>query len=241
MKKLMEKEGKIDITIAILLIIILIAGVILTLKITGIIKPAKIDSNITIDSSASHNNKNSSNNNTQDYKKDFTKTIKMAKTRNIIITIFILIAEIGINIGICKLYQKLQMPKYIIIFTFIWPILGITQDFFTGVFEIIFSIVYSILQVASLFYYFKSTGMSGIWAFVPTLSTLLLGVGSYSLILGGGGFLAIIGIGGLIACLIAYVISNIKLGEMFNKGTGFKIGLAILPFIFQPILGYSND
>ena len=44
----------------------------------------------------------------------------------------------------------------------------------------------------------------------------------------------------LVITAISYIISNIRLGKKFNKSTGFIVGLAIFPFIFQPILGYSK-
>lgn len=45
----------------------------------------------------------------------------------------------------------------------------------------------------------------------------------------------------LIAWLVAYIKSSIKLGQLFNKSNSFIVGLVILPFIFQPILGYNKQ
>jgi hypothetical protein len=41
--------------------------------------------------------------------------------------------------------------------------------------------------------------------------------------------------------LIAYSIANIRVGKLFNKGILFQIGMVILPFVFQPILGFWGD
>lgn len=39
---------------------------------------------------------------------------------------------------------------------------------------------------------------------------------------------------------IFMLITNYKLGERFGKGLGFGLGLIFLPFIFIPILGFSD-
>lgn len=44
-----------------------------------------------------------------------------------------------------------------------------------------------------------------------------------------------------VAWAIVSIISNIRLGKKFNKSVEFIVGLAILPFIFQPVLGYTKD
>jgi hypothetical protein len=36
------------------------------------------------------------------------------------------------------------------------------------------------------------------------------------------------------------IIVSIDMAKAFGKGTGFGIGLAFLPFIFYPILGFGN-
>jgi hypothetical protein len=43
----------------------------------------------------------------------------------------------------------------------------------------------------------------------------------------------------LISIIPAFVIP-INLAEKFGKGAGFGIGLALLPFIFYPILGFGD-
>ena len=74
------------------------------------------------------------------------------------------------------------------------------------------------------------------------VAIILLGV-SLGVVIGSFMFILTCIIGGiiLIASAIIYIISNIELAKMFNKERGFTIGLAILPIIFQPILGYQKE
>jgi hypothetical protein len=40
--------------------------------------------------------------------------------------------------------------------------------------------------------------------------------------------------------IIVYIIVSIDIAKRFNKGTGFAIGLILLPIIFYPILGFGD-
>jgi hypothetical protein len=40
--------------------------------------------------------------------------------------------------------------------------------------------------------------------------------------------------------LIIYIIVMLDIAKAFGKGTGFGIGMIILPFIFMPILGFGD-
>ncbi len=53
--------------------------------------------------------------------------------------------------------------------------------------------------------------------------------------------LALIPFVGIIVSLFMSILVTIKLGQAFNKSTGFIIGMFFLPFIFIPILGYGNS
>ncbi|MDO4324961.1 MAG: DUF5684 domain-containing protein [bacterium] len=46
----------------------------------------------------------------------------------------------------------------------------------------------------------------------------------------------------LVPCVgvVVSLIMNLKLAKAFGKGTGFGIGLFLLPFIFQLILGFGS-
>ena len=40
--------------------------------------------------------------------------------------------------------------------------------------------------------------------------------------------------------IVAAIIVSIDVAKSFGKGTGFAIGLALLPFVFYPILGFGS-
>lgn len=44
-----------------------------------------------------------------------------------------------------------------------------------------------------------------------------------------------------VANIIIPILVSIALAEKFGKGAGFGLGLAFLPFIFFPILGFGSD
>lgn len=129
-----------------------------------------------------------------------------------------------LNIGICKLYTKLNFPSYVIKIYFLVPILGVISILLPSILPVIFSVLSFLVALVASWYYFKAVGMSSWWAIVPL-----------------SGIIPIIGIVGIISFYIAFIISNIRLGKMFQKSKFFIVGLALFPFIFQPILGYSND
>lgn len=47
-------------------------------------------------------------------------------------------------------------------------------------------------------------------------------------------------VGGLIA-LAASVLISIDVAKNFGRGIGFAIGLALLPFVFYPLLGFGKE
>ncbi len=44
-----------------------------------------------------------------------------------------------------------------------------------------------------------------------------------------------------VANIIAHLLVSLELAKKFGKGTGFAIGLWLLPFIFMMILGYGSS
>ena len=40
--------------------------------------------------------------------------------------------------------------------------------------------------------------------------------------------------------IVMWIIVSLALAQKFGQGTGFAIGLILLPFIFIPILGFSD-
>jgi hypothetical protein len=46
----------------------------------------------------------------------------------------------------------------------------------------------------------------------------------------------------LVPCanIVAFILIGIELAKVFGKGTGFGLGLALLPFLFYPVLGFGD-
>ena len=241
MKKMQNCNGKINVIIVLLIVVVFLA-LILLLEVSGKIKIPKKDN-----SKVNTNEKVSSGIPTESF-----NSIYMKKTNNNYLrykilklfnnTFFIYIIAIGLNIGICKLYQKLNLPSYVIIFTFIWPIFSIISRFLPYYLASLLSDVDLIISLMALCYYFKAVGMSFFWGILPTISSFLLFGGILAMFLTiKNNVIVMSSFIGFAVFIIAFVISNIKLGKMFQKSTLFIVGLALFPFIFQPILGYSND
>lgn len=241
-----EMKGRVNILIIVLILIISIAGIILALKMTGIIKQNK-----TQELTDNTEIKDSTYEDYSEFKEKLEKEINRKKTISIISSIISFIISMIITIGVCKLYSKLELPFYVLLFTFLSPIISIIENKLTGLSSIVLSIVLAILSLMSLYHYYKAVGMSGLWAILPAIIPIIAAFNiSNSMFLfsshnnlsraGSGGFTMFLTIVLLAASIISYIISNIRLGKKFNKSSGFIVGLAILPFIFQPILGYSK-
>lgn len=245
-----ETNGKVSIFIVILLVIIIISGIILALKVTGIIKSKEreITQDVYTDYSLNQEKQNYSYLENDKYN-DWQQEISRKKTTNFIWNIILIFSTIIINIGICKLYKKLNMPNYVVNFTFIYPFLLIIKGWTSGTIENILNITFTLFGIISMYNYFKALDMSGIWAILLFLAIFFLPIGYTSLILSGmmgssniiASFITVLSLAALIAWLVAYIKSSIKLGQLFNKSNSFIVGLVILPFIFQPILGYNKQ
>lgn len=163
------------------------------------------------------------------------KTNSFTKKYSIIISIIIII----LNIGIAKLYTKIGMPMWTVVLQIVSPILTLINV------SIIETII-SILNFVSSILLFK------------TLDAFQVELGEYkTLLITATAFIAVImfivtksilytiSLTGILLLIIIAIIFHIKmcsnLADEFNKGKGFKLGLIILPTIFQAILGYQNN
>lgn len=103
-----------------------------------------------------------------------------------------------------------------------------------GFVPMLFVLAIIVLVIASLWKIFEKAGKPGWAALVPIYNLVVL--------------LEIVGrpVWWVILMLIPYVniifsiIVNIDLAKKFGKTTGFGIGLALLGFIFYPILGFGD-
>lgn len=247
----MDRQTKI---IFVLLALILIATVFLILKITGVIKPVEIEPIKNNINETSEDNSINTTNTTRNrtsyrttYEDDFTtKLLVFMVLHATAIRIGIFILSVIINIGIAKLYRKLMMPEWCVFMQYITPLLSFTTSI--PIIGGILSLIIAILQIIILAYFFGSVGMSKLWAICPTVSIIVISIGvvkSASLFsrssTGAGSIYTIIGMLSLLAFAVAYIIANIRVGKRLDRGTAFIVGLAILPFVFQPILGYIGN
>ena len=106
------------------------------------------------------------------------------------------------------------------------------------------------IEIYILSHLFESVGMSRYWPFGTIIIFLMAQfanvVSWFSNELNGdkmtgNALWPIMSISVIIVFLFAYIIANIRVADKLNKGMFFKIGMAILPFIFQPILGYMKE
>ena len=213
-----------------LLILIAILGTIFVLKVTGIIKPAQKE-NIVIEEVVEE--EIYSENVEFSWELSIKEQSKIEKKAKRIVGIIIILL-IAINIGIAKLYRKIGMPNWTVNYQYIYIFIPTGLAVIatkSEILAIIMGLITAILSLVVSSHYFNAVGMPKLWAMVPLCSILS--------ILGTAGSILVLGL--WIAYLIAFIISNIRLAQMFNKGIGFTIGLAILPFVFQPILGYKRE
>lgn len=88
--------------------------------------------------------------------------------------------------------------------------------------------------VAGIWKVFEKAGKPGWAAIIPIYNIIVL--------------LEIVGkpiwwiIGFFIPCLniVVAILVALEVAKCFGKGAGFGIGLALLPFVFYPILGFSD-
>lgn len=98
----------------------------------------------------------------------------------------------------------------------------------------LFSLAFVVFIVASVWRVFEKAGQPGWGALIPVyniyLMTKMAGRESWWVLL-----FFIPGIN-----IVAYIILNVDIAKKFGKGEGFGVGLAFLPFIFYPILGFGD-
>jgi hypothetical protein len=98
----------------------------------------------------------------------------------------------------------------------------------------LFMLAVALVVIASIWKVFTKAGEPGWAAIVPIYNVVTLAKVAgkewwWGLLL----FVPCVGI------IISFIVS-IALAEKFGKGTGFGIGLALLPFVFYPMLGFGS-
>ena len=99
---------------------------------------------------------------------------------------------------------------------------------------IIFSLVIWVFIIACYWKIFTKAGQPGWAAIIPFYNVYVL-----LQIVGRPGWWLILF---LIPCvnLIVGIMVNLDLSRVFGKGTGFAIGLILLPIVFYPVLAFGD-
>lgn len=163
------------------------------------------------------------------------KSNSFTKKYSIIISIIMII----LNIGIAKLYTKIGMPMWTVVLQIVSPILSLINV------SIIEAII-GILNFVSSILLFKT--LDAFRVELGEYKTLLISAAAFItviMLIVTKSILYTINLTGILLLIIIAIIFYIKmcsnLADEFNKGKGFKLGLIILPTIFQAILGYQNN
>ena len=116
-------------------------------------------------------------------------------------------------------------------------VLPLQNDAAGAIFGLIFFALYAavlVAVVAGMWKTFTKAGEPGWGALVPIYNVyLLLKIADRP-----GWWLVLFLIP--IVVLIIQVIVSIDIAKKFGKGTGYGLGLAFLPFVFYPLLGFSD-
>lgn len=103
--------------------------------------------------------------------------------------------------------------------------------------ELIFLVLYLalvILVIAGFWKVFSKAGEPGWAAIIPLFNMYII------LKIAGRPWWWLILYFIPIVSLVIWVVVSVDIAKAFGKGTGFGIGLALLPFIFFPVLGFSD-
>lgn len=245
-----------------LLAIILILAIVFGLKITGIIKPAeknevteesinKIENVITEQESDLDKDeiiiidydseKDTDNNTSMESRLDIATILDWYINFTIKYKIAVFVITIILNIGIAMMYRKIGMPMWTIILQIVSPILSLLN------LHKYITLIISIFQLVSVITLFKLLDAFSIE--LGERKNIFIGasavIGVIALIVTKFSILgtAMIMTGLFVATLILmfHIKMCFNLAGNFNKGKGFKLGLILLPGIFQAILGYQKN
>lgn len=107
---------------------------------------------------------------------------------------------------------------------------------------IILALAVAIFMIVSMWKVFEKAGKPGWAAIVPIYSSIVLAeIGGkpiwMGLILSLGGLIPVVGI---IVSVVFSIIVSLGVAENFNKSQGFGVGLALLGFVFYPMLAFGD-
>lgn len=100
---------------------------------------------------------------------------------------------------------------------------------------IIFWLVVAVLEIAGMWKVFLKAGQPGWAAIIPIYNVYV-----WCKTVGRPGWWVVLIFIPFVNFVI-YIILSIDMAKSFGKGTGYGIGLFLLPFIFFPMLGFGAD
>lgn len=103
-----------------------------------------------------------------------------------------------------------------------------------GVIGWLIYLVVIVVWIAGMWKVFEKAGQPGWAAIIPIYNLYVL-----TQVVGRPWWWLIIALIPLVN-IIALFVLNIDLAKAFGKGAGYGVGLALLPFIFYPMLGFGD-
>lgn len=110
---------------------------------------------------------------------------------------------------------------------------GLLGAMFSGLFGIVW-LVFAVLVIAGIWKVFEKAGQPGWAAIIPIYNMIVL-----LQIVGKPLWWFLLFFIPLVNIVVAFIVA-IALAQKFGKDTAFGIGLALLGFIFYPILGFGD-
>lgn len=101
-----------------------------------------------------------------------------------------------------------------------------------GVIIIVLAIV--VFLIASMWKVFEKAGEPGWAAIIPIYNVIVM-----CKIAGKPGWWVVLFLIPIVSIVMSFIL-NIAIAKSFGKDTGFGVGLALLGFIFWPILGFGD-
>lgn len=227
----MENQTKIILG---LLAAILILAIILGLKVAGVIKPKEKEQTNKISEVNLEDDEIVPN-----YERNIGFVEKIAKLLNTYgkaIAVIQFIIGLVLSIGIAKLYDKLGMPSFTVIFQYAYPVINLVVGLGEGAIVNAIEFVISLIVLWCLGEFFGSLGMSKVWPLSLAFGIIVVTVGTSIF----STFIMLLGILLILMFVYAHVVSSIKLAKRNDKGILYTIGLILIPNVFKAILGFES-
>lgn len=118
----------------------------------------------------------------------------------------------------------------------------------TGGLMVVYGIIccaIGVLGIIAMWKIFTKAGKPGWAAIIPVYNLVvwyqIAGMNPLFLLILIGCIIPVVNIFAGIAFFVIGIFVNLKIAKAFGKGTGFAVGLILLPFIFQLILAFDKS